>query len=75
MQPEMATHRTAQEVARSDRRWLLAVIAVFAASMAVFFGAYQIYRATGPHPEVTLLLRRAKGVAKRILPRWQRNRP
>jgi hypothetical protein len=78
MQRKMAapgvSRRTEDEVARSDRRWLLAIIAVFTISLSTFFGAYQLYRVTGPHPEITLFLRRAKGLAKQILPRWRKSR-
>src|SRR5207245_11812195 len=46
------------DVARTDRRWLLAVAALLAAWLGVFVGAGDIYRATGPPPRGGDFLRR-----------------
>src|SRR3989442_4306383 len=55
------------DVARTDRRWLLAVAALLAAWLGVFVGAGAIYRATGPHPRVGAFLRRVPHHAHRLL--------
>src|SRR5207249_5499704 len=55
------------EVARSDRRWFLAAAVVFAGSLGGLLGAAQIYRATGPHPDGTLFIRRIKRYANMLL--------
>lgn len=62
-----AAHRE-RELVRSDRRWLFVVVAAFVGSVGLLYGAYRIYKATGPHPEVTLFIRRAKYVAHWFLP-------
>lgn len=56
------------EVAQSDRRWLLVAVAVFLATCVLLGGAIAVYRWTGPHPGVTLFLRAVKHVARRIVP-------
>ena len=62
-----------REVARTDRRWLLAAAAVFAGWLGAFAAARALYVATGPHPEVTLFLRRVKSYANKLLhPRVRR---
>ncbi len=60
------SHR--REVERSDHRWLLVVLVVFATGLLGFGGALWLYHATGPHPGVTLTLRQLKRLAKWILP-------
>jgi hypothetical protein len=63
------SHRTHREgVARSDLRWLLAWIAVFVASILLLLGAHRIYRWTGPHPQVTVFIRRLKHHARWLIP-------
>ena len=54
--------RTAHRIAveRSDRRWLVAWTAVFLLLCTLMLGAYDIYAWTGPHPQVTALVRRLK---------------
>ena len=66
MMPERPP-REDDEVARGDRRWFLAAVLVFTGSVGGLFGAREIYHATGPHPEVTLLVRRLKSYANRLL--------
>jgi len=56
-----------QELARTDRRWLVTAAAVFLASLGVAFGAVEVYRATGPHPQVATFLRHAKYYANALL--------
>ena len=55
------------DVARTDRRWLLAAAALLAAWLGVFVGAGAIYRATGPHPRVSAFLRRVQHHAHGLL--------
>ena len=55
-------------VARSDARWLLAWIAVFVAAILALLAAHQVYRLTGPHPEITVLIRRLKHHARWLIP-------
>jgi len=66
--------RAAQEVARADRRWFLAVAIVFGASIVGLTGGLALYRLTGPHPQVTLLLRRLRRIVHWVIPR-SRNPP
>ena len=66
--------RHLDEVEISDRRWLLVAFAVFAATLVLLFGAHMVYRATGPHPQVTVFVRRVKGLAHKFLPGWRRHR-
>ena len=56
------------EVAASDRRWLLATYSVFGATLLALAGLYQLYSASGPHEEITLLLRDLTRIAHWILP-------
>jgi hypothetical protein len=55
------------DIARSDRRWLLTVLAVFVATVGSLLGVREIYRATGPHPEVVVFMRRVKFYANSLL--------
>jgi hypothetical protein len=52
--------RRTKEDDAADRRWFLVVVIIFVASVALLLGAHALYRATGPHPEVMLLLRELK---------------
>lgn len=61
-----SAHR--REVARSDRRWLLAWTAIFLTMFGLLAGVHAIYRATGPHPEVQVFLRRVKHHARWLIP-------
>ncbi|MCW5893903.1 MAG: hypothetical protein KIT14_25650 [bacterium] len=61
-----SAHR--REVARSDRRWLMVWAAIFLAMFGLFAAAHGIYRATGPHPEVQVFLRRVKHHARWLIP-------
>ena len=56
-----------EELARGDRRWLVTAAGVFVATLAGAFGAVEVYRATGPHPEVATFLRHAKYYANGLL--------
>jgi len=56
-----------KDVARSDRRWFLTVTIVFAVTVGGLLGAREIYRATGPHPEVIVFVRRVKFYANSLL--------
>lgn len=65
----MGADRVEHEVAQSDVRWLLVIVVVFATSVALCYAALLVYRATGPHPEMLLLTRRLKRLARWLLPR------
>lgn len=69
----MPSNRTTRETQDVDRRWLLAAVAVFGGTAVVLFVMRWLYRVTGPHPEVTLLVRRVKALARRLLPRIRRS--
>jgi hypothetical protein len=60
--------RHEREVLRLDRRWLVTWITSFAGSLALFFGAYAVYKATGPHPQVTVFLRQVRHEARWLIP-------
>ncbi len=68
------TQHARREVVRADRRWLALTLLVFVVAMAVFVGGLALYRMTGPHPAVTLLLRQLRGWAKWVIPRHRRVR-
>ncbi|HJQ83167.1 MAG TPA: hypothetical protein VKA21_03765 [Candidatus Binatia bacterium] len=71
-----APKRRLDEDARVDRRWFIASAAVFVGSLGGLFGVHAVYRATGPHPEVTLFVRRIKLYANKLLRhRFRRPRP
>ena len=53
---------------RSDVRWLLAWLAVFAAAILALLAAHQVYRLTGPHPQVTVFIRQLKHQARWLIP-------
>jgi hypothetical protein len=64
--PRIGTHR--REVERDDRRMLLVWSASFAAVLGLFAAGTQVYRVTGPHPEVTALIRQMKHHARWLIP-------
>ena len=53
---------------RSDTRWLVAWLGIFASMMLLVIGAQQVYRATGPHPEVTAFVRQLKHHSRWLIP-------
>lgn len=63
-----AVRRHRDQVARSDLRWLLAWVGVFFAGILVMLATREVYRATGPHPRVTALVRRLKHHARWLIP-------
>ena len=60
------SHRA--EVTRSDTRWLVAWLGVFAGMMLLVIGAHQVYRATGPHPAMTAFVRQLKHHSRWLIP-------
>ncbi|HEV7733548.1 MAG TPA: hypothetical protein VGR62_15385 [Candidatus Binatia bacterium] len=56
------------EVARDDRRWLLAWAGIFVGTLALLVVAHQLYRMTGPHPEITAAIRSLKHQARWLIP-------
>jgi hypothetical protein len=66
--------RHQREVWQIDRRWLVTWVVSFAASLALFFGAYAIYKATGPHPQVTVFLRAVRHEVRWLIPGLKRKR-
>lgn len=72
MQDRVALQRSSRKhragTARSDIRWLLAWGGVFAAAIVTLLVAHQIYRLTGPHPQMTLLIRMLKHEARTLIP-------
>jgi hypothetical protein len=56
-----------EEVRNVDRRWFITAAAVFVGSLGGLLGAVGVYRATGPHPEITLVIRRVKRYANSLL--------
>jgi hypothetical protein len=72
--PGVTRDRLAREVERSDRRWFLLTLVGSASLVGLFFGARAIYHLTGPHPQVTLFLRKVRGVARWVIPRWRRGK-
>jgi hypothetical protein len=60
------------EVLKADRRWLLAWAAVFVGTLLALFAAHQLYRLTGPHPQVTALVRQLKHEARWLIPGLKR---
>jgi hypothetical protein len=60
--------RHQREVVRVDRWWLLAWIASFTVSIGILFGAYAIYKATGPHPEIRAFIRQLRHEARWLIP-------
>ena len=62
-----------RDVIRSDRRWFLAAATGFVLSFGGLFGMHGLYRATGPHPAVTIFLRAVKRQIRRVIPRIRRH--
>ena len=60
--------RHQREVMHLDRRWLVTWVASFMGSLALFFAAYGVYKATGPHPQVQVLLRAVKHEVRWLIP-------
>jgi hypothetical protein len=60
--------RHQREVRQSDRRWLAIWLASFASSLLGVGMAYALYKATGPHPQVTLLLRQLRHEVRWLIP-------
>jgi hypothetical protein len=58
--------RRHEEVERADRRHFLTVTLGVVVSLGLLLSAHWIYRATGPHPRMTLFLRRVKRVVDRL---------
>jgi hypothetical protein len=56
----------------TDRRWFLSTAAIFGISIVGFAAGLAVYRWTGPHPRVTLLIRRIRGFARWVIPRQRR---
>jgi hypothetical protein len=65
---ERITRKHREVVARSDVRWLLAWLAVFAAAILTLLAAHQVYRLTGPHPQMTVFIRKLKHHARWLIP-------
>jgi hypothetical protein len=55
-----------------DRRWLVTWVLSFVLSLGIFFGSYAIYKATGPHPQVTALLRVIRHEVRWLIPGLKR---
>ena len=55
-------------VPADDLRWLLITGAAFVVSLAVLAVLHWLYRATGPHPEMVMLLRRLRRYSRWLLP-------
>jgi hypothetical protein len=64
--------RHQREVLRIDRRWLVTWMVSFVGSLLLFFGAYAIYKATGPHPQMTVFLRALRHEARWLIPGQKR---
>jgi hypothetical protein len=60
--------RHQREVLQVDRRWLMTWMASFVSSLVFVFGLYAIYKATGPHPEVTAFIRGLKHEVRWLIP-------
>lgn len=67
--PDRIRHSPPREdVAATDRRWLIVTATIFLATVLLLSGLYQLYVATGPHPEMTLLFRSLTRLAHWLLP-------
>lgn len=64
--------RHQREVLQIDRRWLVTWLVSFLGSLALFFGAYALYKATGPHPQVTVFLRAVRHEVRWLIPGLKR---
>lgn len=72
MGPPLGSGKHRVDVAKTDRRWLLAWAAVFAGTLLALVLAHQVYRLTGPHPEVTTFIRSLKHEARWLIPGLKR---
>jgi hypothetical protein len=63
-----AISRHQREVLQLDRRWLMTWMASFVTSLVFVFGLYALYKATGPHPQVTTFIRGLKHEARWLIP-------
>jgi len=55
------------DVARTDRRWLLVAAALLVAWLGLLLGARAIYQATGPHPAISAFVHRVQHHANKLL--------
>jgi hypothetical protein len=53
---------------RADLRWLSAWVGVFFAGILAMMALHWLYRATGPHPHVTQVIRSMKHHARLLIP-------
>ena len=67
-----AITRHQREVLVLDRLWLATWVASFVGSLMIFFAVYGAYKATGPHPEVTVFLRAVRHEARWLIPGLKR---
>ncbi len=61
-----SNHRRATQ--RDDTRLLLVWLGIFIVLLAGAAGLHALYRWTGPHPQVTAVIRRAKHHARWLIP-------
>ncbi len=64
--PPVPSHR--QQVRREDARVLLIGMTIFAVLLASAASLHAVYRWTGPHPRMTVLIRKAKHHARWLIP-------
>ncbi len=64
--------RHQREVLLLDRRWLVTWMVSFLGSLAFVFGLYAVYKATGPHPQVTAFIRALKHEVRWLIPGLKR---
>ena len=62
------SRRHRQGVTRSDVRWLMAWLGVFTLAILLLLAAHQVYRLTGPHPQMTMFMRSLKHYARWLIP-------
>jgi hypothetical protein len=67
MVPERKRSPEEEQIRRADRRWFVVAALVFAGSFAGLLGASELYRATGPHPQLVVFIRRVKFYANSLL--------
>ena len=60
--------RHRDSVARSDVRLLLVWLATFIATLVLLLAAAGLYRLTGPHPQISQLVRDVKHDARWLIP-------
>jgi hypothetical protein len=66
--PSRTVRHHERDVARVDRRWLVTWVASFLGSLILFVLSYSVYKATGPHPEMTVFLRQLRHEARWFIP-------